>query len=304
MGRPREFRTEEFPPFTEEEAAHFKGDPKLSRAAIQVQERFKQAQVVEQIKWLTFLRGKRPSVQELSSTFQLSQRTLDEIIRKEKLQAIPLPQARKESLPDNEAAFFRGLSLGRLEFHSLNWSGHRYVTVGTESADNRKHTLLRATFGKWGEVRGSETQGSRIRKKTRIYLDNGTFAFLLEEGSVGSSILLSHLRYPPFLLGLMVIKLLDAKDRLSLDNPQQLESIYRNCERHLGIPLGRFHIEKRPEGRLGVVEIKHPEEIFAALAQVETVSKLPYFRQNSFPNSLTEIEAGSHVSAKSKGWVK
>lgn len=77
----------------------------------------------------------------------------------------------------------------------------------------------------------------------------------------------------------MSIKQLDSKDRLSLDNPKRLKSIHRNCERHLGISLGRFHIEKRPEGNLGVVEVKHPDEIFAALAQAETVSKLPYFRQ-------------------------
>lgn len=276
---------EELTPFTEDEVLPFKGDPALVERAKVVQEKVRHSQVAGQIRWLTFLNGKRPTIENLSSSLQVSQRKLETIIRNQNLQAFQLPQVIKDPVPANEAAFFTGLSLGRLEMGRVNWSGHTYIAVATESSDQRKHALISTTFGRWGEVRKSDTAEGKGRKRTKVYVDNSSFGFLLSEGGVGSSILLSHTKYPAFLLGFMAIKLLDSRDRLSLSNPDQLESIYRNCERHLGISLGRFHIEKRPEGRLGVIEVKNPGEIFAALAQAETVSRLPYFRQ------LAEIAA-------------
>lgn len=195
------------------------------------------------------------------------------------MQVRPMPAVREGDVPDNEQAFFRGMSLGKLVVNKIRWSGHNFVRVSTSSSDPRKHNLIKATLGTRGVTRESEIGGKTPEKRTKVYLDPSTFAFMADDKAIGSAILLSHLRYPPFLLGFMLVELLEAKDRLSLNNPGQLEAIWRNYQRHFGVPLGKFHIENRVEGRLGVIAIKNPGEIFGVLSQAEGVSRLPFFRQ-------------------------
>lgn len=262
------------------ELAPFKGDEGLNVLARSVQKKMRETQIARVVRELTFRNGRRPTLDETMRTYGITRRSLEDVLRRENLQVNPLPVVRTGELPDNQRAFFKGMSYGRLGITRVKISGHPFISVLTESADSKKRALVRATFGTWGEIRETRVEGAKEIDRTKVYLAPDTFGFIADNKGVGSSVLLSRQNYPPFLLGLMLVRLSGAMNRLSLSNPDQLKAIHRACQRNLGIPLGKFHIENREaSGRLAVVDVQSPGEIFGALARVESVALLPFFRQ-------------------------
>lgn len=261
-------------------------DAKAMELALAVQRKVEERKIADAARTAQKLTGKRPTIDEVARENGITPSKASDILAKHRVLVHQLPVVRKGALPENEEAFFRGLHFGDFAFDSVERGSHRFVTIATESQDPSKHKLLKVTAGTWGEVTEFDFNiKGRSRRKTKVYLNNDTFPFLTEEKPVvGSRIMLSHQRFPPFLLGLETAKLTDAQSRVSLRDVDFLQRVHTRFEAQFGFPLGHFRPETRDgkDGKklkYGVVVVRQPGEVFAALAQVESVSKLPFFRE-------------------------
>ncbi len=183
---------------------------------------------------------------ELGNIFGRNPRVVARALRRSGIYKQPLPKVRIGPLPENEKTFFKGLAFSDLDIDKVVWSGHPLVTVATEARIQQKHAIIRAVFESWGEVH--TTKGNH--PKTTAFLDSPTFDFMIEQQSPGSTILLSKSKFPPFLLGLMVGKMRGQEHRISLRKGDLLKSVHDNFCRQFGFPLGNYHVEPRPGGKL------------------------------------------------------
>lgn len=212
------------------------------------------------------------TTEALSEIFKFNPRVIERKLRANGIFHQPIPMVRQGQLPDNEYAFFKGLSRGDFQIKPIHWGSGDFIMVGTESEKPYKRELLKQTIGTWGEVRENDSE-------VRVYVDSPTFDFMAAS-SVEPRILDAKTRFAPFLMGSLAARLSKKGNRFSLKDAKLLERIYGRFEKHFSFSMGRFEIEHRngSGGEFGVVTLKDPGRVLASLVELESVCTLPFFR--------------------------
>lgn len=195
----------------------------------------------------------------------------------------PAPEVRSDKVPDNEVAFFKGLSHGNFESRELVWGTKRLVAVETATKKATRRNALIATLGTWGEVHeGSSTMS--------IYLDPDNFSFLLN-GQNDTDTPESVETFAPFLLGLMTMRMSEKEGRVSSQNGDLIHGIAKSYREHFGVSLGYCFQEQRVDqmGPTYTVQIRDNSQVYSNLLQVPGVRALPFL------NSITSKNGSSQT---------
>lgn len=252
-------------------------ESRLSR----VLKRFHYGLAAEAATMIDFSTGVFFTSRRIAEILDLNLRTVEEALRERGIVRNPLPVVKTGDLPENQHAFYKGLVYGDFAVERINWSGHPFVFIGTEATDFNRHELLRYSFFEWGDMRRSAWRSTEHdRTRTRMYLDPETFGFLENKDKPGSTILLSKIKFPPFLLGFIAARLSTQQRRLSLPDTDLLQNIANNFENQFKYPLGRTHKpEQKNSRKLGVLIVSDLDSVLKSLADTESVRRLPF----SFP---------------------
>lgn len=216
--------------------------------------------------------GRIYTSEELSEIFHLRPRVIERKLRTNGIFHQPIPVVHHDQLPENERAFFTGLSRGDFQIKPIHWRNSDFIMIGTESERPYKRELLKQTIGTWGEIHENDSE-------IRIYVDSPTFDFMAAS-SVETRMLDAKSRLAPLVLGGLAARLSKKDNRFSLKDTKLLERIHRRFERHFGFSMGRFEIEHRngSGGEFGVITLKDPGRVLTSLIALESVCTLPFFR--------------------------
>lgn len=196
-------------------------------------------------------------------------------IQRDELFRVEYPKVKEGEVAQNEKAFYFGL--GDLVVAKAKIRGREYITVSIEAKNEtgrqaRRRDILKATFGKWGEIR-------QHANETKIYLDSSSFAFLKE--SMPSDFLDEKTTLAPFVFASLLYRLADGDNLIPYINKDILEKVATSFKKLFGYALGEiWHRNNMRKGGISMyyIHMKDPGPIQGDLVQEASVQSLPFFR--------------------------
>ena len=218
--------------------------------------------------------GRNRTSKDLAELFGLAKSTVREKLQQKEGYVSPKPEVKERPLPPWEKAFFMGLACGDFQVCQINWSSDDFVSIGTESKRQSHINVLKQTIGTWGTTH-ENADG------IKVFLHPGTFDFLInpyaDKKMLGKIFRQTRL-FTPFVLGLLLGKLSELGNRVSLHDQELLNKINIRFEDIFGFRMGRFRLESRGNNQFASLTLRNPEEVFSALIQTEGVQRLSFFR--------------------------
>lgn len=197
------------------------------------------------------------------------------------------PVVKEGIVPENERAFFYGL--GDLNIGQTKIRDREYMTVSItvkkREGLTRRRDILKATLGKWGEVRGEG-------EETKIFLDPSTFQFLKK--SMKRNFLDARKLFGSHAFALLLYQTTDeAGNTISHLNREYLQDIMARFEKMYNFSMGHLSHRSRSDRRKArvvdryYINMDNAGLVQGTLASDPNVQSLPFFK------NLVHIGRGS-----------